>query len=508
MTYKSRMQNTLLALIFVCLTASASAQTTAFNYQGRLTDTGTPQSSYQMRFELYDALIGGTQIGATVTNPAVAVALGSFSIQLDFGAAAFDGTDRFLEIAVRKTSNDNWTVLNARQPIGSTPYSIKSMTSTTADSLSAACVGCVQDANIATISGSKVIGQIPSQSVPTGSGNYIQNAATALRSGQNPVQDAADFNIDGSGVIGDSLGIGIVPRAGIKLDVIGTAIFSPVGAGFMQFGNPNSETGMTTIVGNGRTDLRFDGTTLKLVAGLVGGPPSSTNGIVINTLGKVTIGNVSSTQVYGNLTVGGNGFDTAVVGDSVDGYGIFGKSANFIGVYGESNCPGCYGVYGANSSGGFAGYFNGLTHVGRLEVGGLGTAGTTPVCYNTLKLLASCSSSLRYKKDLQPFSDGLSFIYQLRPIAYKWKADDQPDIGFGAEDVAKIDPRFVTFNDKGEVEGVKYDRLSVVFVNAFKVQQSQIGEQQKQLEQQRIEIENLKKLICLDHPNADICQAK
>lgn len=48
------------------------------------------------------------------------------------------------------------------------------------------------------------------------------------------------------------------------------------------------------------------------------------------------------------------------------------------------------------------------------------------------------------------------------------------DVGFGAEDVAKINPLFVTYNDKGEIEGVKYDRLSVVFVNGFKEQQAQI----------------------------------
>ncbi len=300
---KSILHQIFAGLTFVCLAASASAQTTAFNYQGKLTDTGAPQSSYQMRFELYDAVAGGTQIGASITNPAVAVAAGIFSIQLDFGAAAFNGTDRFVEIAVRRTSDDAWTVLAARQQISPTPYSIKSMNSTTADSLTTACVGCVQDANIANLAGSKVIGQIPSQSVPIGSGNYIQNAAAALGAGQNPVQDSAGFNIDGSGVIGDSLGIGIVPRTGIKLDVIGTAIISPLGTGLMQFGNPNSETGMTTIVGNGRTDLRYDGTTVKLVAGLVGGPPSSSSGIAITNSGNVGIG---TTTPLAKLHVAGN----------------------------------------------------------------------------------------------------------------------------------------------------------------------------------------------------------
>lgn len=73
------------------------------------------------------------------------------------------------------------------------------------------------------------------------------------------------------------------------------------------------------------------------------------------------------------------------------------------------------------------------------------------------------------------------------------------DIGFGAEDIAKIDPRFVTFNSKGEVEGVKYDRLATVFVNAFKEQQTQIEKLQKQ-------IVALKRLSCSRNRRAAICK--
>jgi hypothetical protein len=105
---------------------------------------------------------------------------------------------------------------------------------------------------------------------------------------------------------------------------------------------------------------------------------------------------------------------------------------------------------------------------------------------------------LRYKSDIQSFSDGFEFVKRLRPISFSWKQTGRRDIGFGAEDVAKIDPLFVNYNDKGEVEGVKYDRLSVVFVNAIKEQQSQIERQQKQ-------IDNLTKLLCLDHPRAALC---
>jgi len=45
--------------------------------------------------------------------------------------------------------------------------------------------------------------------------------------------------------------------------------------------------------------------------------------------------------------------------------------------------------------------------------------------------------------------------------------DRTPDVGFGAEDVAAIDPLFVTHNDKGDVEGVKYERLKRRFRQCF-----------------------------------------
>jgi hypothetical protein len=51
MAKKSILQNIFVSLIFVYLTASAAfAQTTALTYQGKLTDTGTPQAIYQMEF--------------------------------------------------------------------------------------------------------------------------------------------------------------------------------------------------------------------------------------------------------------------------------------------------------------------------------------------------------------------------------------------------------------------------------------------------------------------------
>lgn len=52
-----------------------------------------------------------------------------------------------------------------------------------------------------------------------------------------------------------------------------------------------------------------------------------------------------------------------------------------------------------------------------------------------------------------------------------WKESGLGGIGLGAEDVAKIEPRFTFKNGNGEVEGVKYGELNAVLINAIKEQQ-------------------------------------
>jgi hypothetical protein len=119
------------------LLGTVQAQTSAFTYQGRLSDGATTASgSYQMQFRLFDAVTEGTQIGATQTYTNVVVTSGVFAVTLDFGASAFPGPDRFLEIKVRADSpdpNSAYTTLAPRQPVMATPYAIRSLAANTAD---------------------------------------------------------------------------------------------------------------------------------------------------------------------------------------------------------------------------------------------------------------------------------------------------------------------------------------------------------------------------------------
>jgi len=152
---------------------------------------------------------------------------------------------------------------------------------------------------------------------------------------------------------------------------------------------------------------------------------------------------------------------------------------------------------------------------GLIVVGGLGTAGATDICRNASNQLSTCSSSLRYKSDVQSFTGGLDVVRRLRPITFKWKDGGMNDVGFAAEEVSEIEPLLTTTNDKGEIEGVKYAQITTVLVNAVNEQQAQIEKQnaqieaqQKQLQQQQFVIDGLRKLVCQTNAQAAVCKEK
>lgn len=125
---------------------------------------------------------------------------------------------------------------------------------------------------------------------------------------------------------------------------------------------------------------------------------------------------------------------------------------------------------------------------GAIRVTRLGAAGSTHLCHNASSQIASCSSSLRYKEGVEGFGRGLELVRRLRPVSFTWRGGGGRDLGFVAEEVGAAEPLLVTRNAAGEVEGVKYDRLTAVLVNA-------VSEQQRQLEAQRRRIEELERRL-------------
>lgn len=114
-------------VLALALTVTASrAQSplgTAFTYQGQLKNAAGPVTdTCNFRFSLWDDVSGGTQIGTTQTTSGVSVTDGLFTVQLDFGAAAFQGDARWLAIAVQCSGDSAYTDLTPRQALTAAPY--------------------------------------------------------------------------------------------------------------------------------------------------------------------------------------------------------------------------------------------------------------------------------------------------------------------------------------------------------------------------------------------------
>ncbi|HVM46426.1 MAG TPA: hypothetical protein VMU04_00290 [Candidatus Acidoferrum sp.] len=105
---------------------SSRGQGTAFTYQGQLASGGEPASgTYDFRTTIYDsASLPTNVIAGPLTNSAIAVSNGLFTITPDFGGGVFTGAPRWLEIAVRTNGAAGFVTLSARQLLTPTPYAI------------------------------------------------------------------------------------------------------------------------------------------------------------------------------------------------------------------------------------------------------------------------------------------------------------------------------------------------------------------------------------------------
>ncbi|MBS1792552.1 MAG: tail fiber domain-containing protein [Acidobacteria bacterium] len=163
-----------------------------------------------------------------------------------------------------------------------------------------------------------------------------------------------------------------------------------------------------------------------------------------------------------------------------------------------------------------------IEDTGTVIINTLGAAGATALCRNASNQIATCSSSLRYKTNVNDFRFGLNIVRRLRPITFNWREGGAADLGLGAEDVAKVNELLVTRNANGEVEGVKYDRVGVVLVNAVNEQQEQIEAQRRENEalkqqlarqdatirEQQAAIEALTGLVCAQNRRAPFCKTR
>lgn len=91
-------------------------------------------------------------------------------------------------------------------------------------------------------------------------------------------------------------------------------------------------------------------------------------------------------------------------------------------------------------------------------------------------------SSQRYKKDIQILNDPMDVLNKINGVSFKWKDTDRLDYGFIAEDVGKVLPNIVAWeNNKKDAQGMDYLKIISFLVEATKKQQKEIDELKQEL---------------------------
>ncbi|MCA9286010.1 MAG: hypothetical protein KDA22_12375, partial [Phycisphaerales bacterium] len=81
------------------------------------------------RFRLFNQALGGVQMGPTLTACNLSLSNGLFTAELDFGADVFEGSERWLDIAVESPAGAcaAFTPLGPRQLLSAAPYAVRSL---------------------------------------------------------------------------------------------------------------------------------------------------------------------------------------------------------------------------------------------------------------------------------------------------------------------------------------------------------------------------------------------
>ncbi len=134
------------------------------------------------------------------------------------------------------------------------------------------------------------------------------------------------------------------------------------------------------------------------------------------------------------------------------------------------------------------GYIKNISSTYIAGISGKTSANGMEVFVNATGQLGTVKSSLRYKHEIADMGDQSDVLMKLRPVAfyYKPELDDTQTRQYGlvAEEVAKVAPELVVFNEDGSPETVRYHFVNAMLLNEVQKQRQRIEEQQKNNDEQ------------------------
>jgi len=119
------------------------------------------------------------------------------------------------------------------------------------------------------------------------------------------------------------------------------------------------------------------------------------------------------------------------------------------------------------------------------------------------QLADATASSRRFKKDIAPMDKASERLLDLRPVTFHWKNDktNEPEFGLVAEEVAKVNPDWITRDKQGEIYGVRYETIPILLLNEFL-------KEHKKVEDQQASIADLKSTVALQRKEMQVLTAQ
>lgn len=361
---------------------------TGFMYQGvlRMSDEDVTGAA-DIRFTLYDAPTGGTAASVTLVALNIGVVQGRFNVELDFGAGAFNGQERYLQMDVRVPAGvGSYRPLSPRQHILAAPYALYA--------LNGGLQGPPGPAGPQGPAGSQgpagpqgLAGSAGPSGPPGAAGPAGPQGATGPTGPQGPA-GASPFTLSGSNAVFTTGWVGLgTANAQYPLHVETSgprAVYAftsaPSGGTFGVFGRAESTTGIGVVgfagaptgqnIGvqgqssstQGRGVFGWAGAASGDVYGVWGltdsadgtgvvGHAQRTTGPTTGVLGRVDSTTADATGVYGGAagasgsTVGVWGVNSSTTSGAAGVIGsAYGANGTIFGVYGECESPQGYGV--------------------------------------------------------------------------------------------------------------------------------------------------------------------
>lgn len=292
---------------------------------------------------------------------------------------------------------------------------------------------------------------------------YEEGTTTAPNSITDNIYTQGNVAIDGQAYISNKIGIG-------------TGAENPDGFLEVRANNTTTQPNINVVdIGSSGARINFSNTT-------------TTNGNTWTLFGDTN--NTSSSNLFhlfhtttGNiLTARGDG-DVGIKGTPDTDFHIF---------HGNSSAADGFKLQNSSDNTWWRFYISSSTDDLRLYNSNNGT--TIMGAFNDATGAYTSTSDRRLKKDLKELHFSWNTFMQLNPLTYKYKKDDLPTdyIGMIAQDVEKIYPQLVTYQEKEDIYHMDYSATGVVAIKAVQELKNVVNALEEKIENLATENTKLK----------------